>query len=304
MKRQLTICMLAALLLALPMNVQAKLNVFACEPEWGALAKEIGDNKLNIIVATHAKQDPHYIRARPSLIAKIRRADMVICSGAGLEIGWLPLLLQKGSAKVQINSVGHLVASDYVPILEKPKVVDRSLGDVHPEGNPHIHLNPHNMLPVAKELAARLAKLDQANATFYHDRFNAFKKRWTKSIASWEKKVLALKEMHVVVHHRAFSYLIHWLNVKQVASLESKPGIPPTTAHLESVLQQLEKTPAHAIIRTPYEPGKASEWLSRKANIPAIILPYTTINKTKSKDLFALFNQTIDLLMGAMHVQP
>lgn len=291
------------LLCAAPLSAQAEVNIFACEPEWAALAREIGGDKVATFAATHARQDPHHIRARPSLIAKARRADLILCSGAGLELGWLPILLQKAGADVQPGSAGYLMASEYVPILEKPAVVDRSMGDVHPDGNPHVHLNPHNVLLVAKELTRRLQSIDTSNAGFYSDQLQDFTSRWQQAIAAWEKQASSLKGALVVVHHKAFSYLLAWLELKQVASLEPKPGIPPTTSHLEGLLQQLKAKPADMIIRTPYESNEASEWLSEKTGTPALVLPYTIGGDAQSNDLFALFDRSINLLKRALHDQ-
>src|SRR5690349_43501 len=136
----------------------AAVNVFACEPEWAALAKELGGDKVSAVSATTALQDPHQIQARPSLIARIRDADLLVCSGAELEIGWLPLLLtQSGNSRVQIGAPGYLEASQYVRKLEVPRVLDRSLGDIHAAGNPHIQTDPRNIAKVADVLAQRLA---------------------------------------------------------------------------------------------------------------------------------------------------
>ena len=276
-------------------------NIFACEPEWEALAKEIGGRKVKTFSATHAMQNPHYIRARPSLINKAVKADIIFCSGAGLEVGWLPLLLQKASGSVQPGTEGYLMASDFVKVLEKTMVADRTMGDVHPEGTPHVHLNPHNIFLVAKELTKRLELIDATNKSFYRSRFNSFTLRWRESINQWEKNSSDLKGMQVVVHHKTFSYLIDWLELIEVASLEIKPGIPPTASHLEGLLQQFKTKSPDAIIRTPFDPGNSSIWLSEKINSPAIVLPYTINGDASSVDLFALFENSINLLKGAMN---
>ncbi len=299
MKQFLGILLFAAPLVA----PQAEVAIFACEPEWAALAEEIGSDKVAAFAATHARQDPHHIRARPSLIAKARRADLVFCSGAGLEAGWLPILLRKAGSNVQPGMVGYLMAAEYVPILEKLTVVDRSMGDVHPEGNPHVHLNPHNVLLVAKALTKRLESIDASNTLFYRSQLEGFITRWRQAIAHWEKEASGLKGVPVVVHHKTFSYLWNWLELQQVASLEPKPGIPPTASHLESLLQQLKARPADVIVRTPYEPYDASEWLSEKTGTPALVLPYTIGGDAESSDLFALFDRSIHLLKGAVHDQ-
>src|SRR3954466_4402553 len=141
-------------------GASAALNVFACEPEWASLAQELGGDKVSVTSATTAKQDPHRIEARPSLIARIRSADLLICSGSELEVGWLPLLLtQSGNDRIQQGSPGFIEASQYVVKLEIPKVVDRSLGDIHPAGNPHVHLDPRNIVKVGSVITERLVEI-------------------------------------------------------------------------------------------------------------------------------------------------
>src|SRR2546428_3705294 len=157
----------------------AALNVFACEPEWGALAQELGGDKVSVFSATTALQDPHRIEARPSLISRMRNTDLLICSGSELEVGWLPLLLtQGGNDRIQPGSRGHIEASQYVVRLEVPRVIDRSLGDIHPAGNPHVHLDPRNIAKVGEVITERLAQLDTANAAAYRARAEDFNKRW------------------------------------------------------------------------------------------------------------------------------
>ena len=282
-----------------PASSFAKVNVFACEPEWAALAEEIGGDKVEAFSATSAMQDPHYIRARPSLVSKARKADLLLCSGASLEIGWLPILLQKVSSDLQPGSIGYLMAAEVVPVLGVPVEVDRSMGDVHPEGNPHVHLNPHNIMLVSKSLADRLAVIDAENASFYHDSYRDFSSRLRRAISRWESEVRMLKGKPVVVHHKSFTYLLDWLGMKQVGTLEAKPGIPPTTSHLKNLLRQLKSSPADVIIRAPSDPDDGSEWLSEKTGTKAIVLPYTVGGDEQSSDLFTLFDRTIALLKGA-----
>ena len=294
---------LIGLFYIIPNLSHAIVNIFACEPEWESLAKEIGGEKVKTFSATHANQNPHYIRARPSLISKAVKADIIFCSGASLEVGWLPLLLQKAKGSVQSGNDGYLMASEYVKVLEKTMVADRSMGDVHPEGNPHVHLNPHNISLIAKELTKRLELIDATNQSFYRSRLDNFILRWEEAINRWEKNSSDLKGMQVVIHHKTFSYLIDWLELTEVASLEVKPGIPPTASHLKGLLQQFKSKSPDVIIRTPFDPGDGSMWLSEKINTPAIIMPYTINGNDNSDDLFALFENSINLLKGAFNDQ-
>jgi zinc/manganese transport system substrate-binding protein len=277
----------------------AALNIFACTPEWGALAKELAGDKANIYTATNALQDPHHVEARPSLIARARSADLVICTGADLEVGWLPLVLaQSGNPKIRAGQPGNFEASRFVTMLEVPSAVDRSQGDVHPGGNPHIHLDPRNIAKIAAALAERMSQLDTADAESYRQRTKNFLERWQQAIARWEKDGAPLKGMVVVGYHKNMSYLNQWLGIREIGSLEPKPGLPPTTAHMSELLTRLAKDPARAVVRSAYNDPRAAEWLTGNAKIPAVTLAFTVGGNDKVKDLFSLFDDTLARLLA------
>jgi zinc/manganese transport system substrate-binding protein len=290
---------LGSVAVALP--AAAALNVFACEPEWGALAQELGGDKVSVYSATTALQDAHRIEARPSLIARVRSADLLICSGSELEIGWIPLLLtQSGNSKIQLGGPGYFEASQYVVKLEIPKVIDRALGDIHPGGNPHVHTDPRNIARIAPVLMERMAQLDPANAESYRSRGKSFLERWQAAIARWERQAAPLKGVPVVVYHKDFSYFINWVGMRETGSLEPKPGIPPTPSHLAELLDQMKRAPAKVIVYSPYNSPQAAEFLSSRANIPVVMIPFTVGGTDKAKDLFSLFDDTITRLLGAV----
>lgn len=296
MHRKIFLALIGALSMA---PAQAALKVFACEPEWAALAQELGGAQVTTASATTALQDPHHIEARPSLIAKTRQADLLVCTGAGLEAGWLPRLLRTaGNARVQPGQPGYFEVASVVPLLETQTRADRAEGDVHPQGNPHLHLDARNIVSVAEQLTARLKQLDPANAAHYGTRHTDFTRRWQVALARWEREATPLKGMPVVYHHRSWVYLAHWLELKEVSVLEPKPGLPPTAAHLSQLLIQLKTQPARAIIRSAYEDGRADAWLSERAQIPALVLPYT-VGAEGASDLFKLFDITIARLKEA-----
>ena len=287
---------LSACLLLTPFSANA-LEVFACEPEWAALTEELAGDIAEITVATTAFQDPHRLQAKPSLIAAVCDADLVICTGADLEIGWLPLLLRRaGNARIQVGNPGNFMAADYVRKLEVPKIVDRAQGDIHPQGNPHVHLDPRNIRRVATALAERLRELDAANAANYESRHSDFQERWSAAMVGWEERKLRLSGLQLASHHRSFSYLARWLDLNIVATLESKPGIPPSGAQLATLLEALMPVAPSAVIRTPYENEKPSLWLSKRLNIPDLILPYTVGGDDAVDDLFSLFGETLQIL--------
>jgi zinc/manganese transport system substrate-binding protein len=276
----------------------ADLSVFATVPEWAALAQEIGGDKVKVYSATNALQDPHHVEARPSLIARARGADLLIATGAELEVGWLPLVVQQaGNPKIRPGQPGYFEAASVVALLGKPTRLDRAEGDIHPAGDPHIQTDPRNIARVAGELAARMAQLDPANASTYQSRHAQFSARWTAAIASWEKQAAPLKGASIVAQHKAFTYLEAWLGLKEVATLEPRPGVEPTTAHLSSVLDTLKTAPAKMVIRAAYQSPRASEWVAERAGIRAVALPFTVGGTEGAKDLFGLFDDTIARLL-------
>jgi zinc/manganese transport system substrate-binding protein len=288
---------LLAVLVSLLSPAANAVEVFACEPEWGSLVAELAGDNANITVATTAFQDPHRLQARPSLIAAARQADLVVCTGADLEIGWLPLLLRRaGNADIQPGNPGYFLAASHVRRIEIPKSIDRSQGDVHPQGNPHIHLSPRNIERVAIALTERLEAIDPTNAANYRSNSADFLTRWQAANDSWEERVLALAGMRLVSHHRSFSYLADWLDLNIVATLEPKPGIPASGSQLAKLLEQLTPNPPVGIIRAPFENEKPALWLSDRLEIPVIETPFTVGGTEASTDLFELYEQTITIL--------
>ncbi len=292
--------MLVLLLAVSPHVASAKLNVFACEPEWAALATEIGGSLVETYGATTALQDPHYIQARPSLIAKVRQADLVICSGAELEIGWLPALLQKANnRRVMPGNPGYMEASNYVLRLDATVSVDRAGGDIHPLGNPHIQTNPHNIEAVARVLSERLVALDPDNAAAYQGGLADFLKRWDAAVTIWEARAKPLRGARSITHHKSWVYLERWLGIEEAANLEAIPGLPPTATHLSRLTSQFKEGGADFIIRSPYQDARPSEWLSDRIGVAAIVLPLTVGGTDAAQDLFSLFDDIIERLLSA-----
>jgi zinc/manganese transport system substrate-binding protein len=292
---------LAFAALAVSTAARADLNVFATVPEWGALASELGGEKVKVYTATNALQDPHHVEAKPSLIARARSADLIVATGAELEIGWVPLVVQQaGNPKVRPGQPGYFEAAPLVPMLERPTRLDRAEGDVHPLGNPHIQTDPRNILRVAGPLAAKLAELDAANAAYYQSRYKAFDEKWRANIARWEKEAAPLRGVSIVVQHKGFPYLEEWLGLKEVASLEPKPGVEPTVAYMTELLATLKQQPAKMVIRAAYQSDRPSQWIAERANLKQVVLPFTVGGDDKATTLQALFDDTIErLLKGA-----
>lgn len=293
-----TACLALACVVSWPV---AALEIFACEPEWGALSQELGGKDVSVSVATTARQDVHHIEARPSLIARVRRADLVVCTGAELEAGWLPMLLrQAANSRVQPGRPGYFAAADHVEKLGVPARLDRAMGDVHAQGNPHIHGDPRRIGAVAKALAQRLGELDAASKDVYYRRYQDFAARWQQAIARWEAQAAPLRGAAVVSHHRDWVYLYDWLGMDEVATLEPKPGIAPSAGHLGGLLAQLKSRPAKMIIYAAYQDPRPSTWLSERAGIPAVMLPYSVGGTGEARDLFGLFDDTLRRLLHAL----
>ena len=298
---RLLAAIVAACLAATALPALAALNVFATVPEWGALVQELAGDKASVYVATTGLQDPHRIQARPSLVAAARNSDLLVCTGAELEAAWLPLLVrQSANSAIQPGKPGHFEAAAHVQKLEVPARLDRADGDVHAVGNPHIQTDPRNIALVAVPLARRLAELDAPNAAFYQSRLADFQSRWSAAVARWDQQAAPLRGTPIVVQHKAFPYMERWLGLVQVAALEPKAGVEPTSTHLSAVLAGLQARPAKMIVRAAYNDGRGAEWLAERTQLPIVVLPFTVGGNDQAKDLFSLFDDTLQRLLKAL----
>jgi zinc/manganese transport system substrate-binding protein len=292
---------LAATLVVAAAPAHAAVRILATTTDWGALARELGGDRVDVYTATSALQDVHRVDARPSLVARARNADLVVATGAELEIGWLPVLLQEsGNPKVRSGAPGYFEAAAQLRLIEVPSAVDRAMGDIHPQGNPHVHLDPRNIAIVAKALSARLATIDPANAAFYETRGTDFQSKWQAAIARWEQAAAPLKGVPVVVIHRDQSYLCRWLGLEQIATIEPKPGVPPSAGYLAELVTKLGATPPRMILRNAYNDPKAANWLSERIHVAVTTLPFSVGGTPGASDLYGLFDDTIERLLAAV----
>jgi zinc/manganese transport system substrate-binding protein len=291
---------LALISLGLSLPSQATIRVLATTADWGALTKELGGDRVDVYTATTAMQDVHRVEAKPSLVARARTANLLVANGAELEVGWLPVLLREsGNPRIQRGAPGYFEATAAVTLIEVPSKLDRAMGDIHPFGNPHIQLDPRNVAAVAKALTARLAVIDPAGADYYAARGADFDSRWTEAIVRWQAKAAPIKNMPVVIMHRDQAYLCRWLGLRELAAIEPKPGVPPSAGYLGELVTKLEATPPRFILLNAYNDPKAAKWMSERVNAPAIVLPFSVGGSPGAKDLFGLFDDTIDKLLGA-----
>jgi zinc/manganese transport system substrate-binding protein len=255
---------------------------------------------VDVYTATTAMQDVHRVEAKPSLVARARTADLLVANGAELEIGWLPVLLQEsGNRKIQRDAPGYFEAASAVSLVERPEKFDRAMGDIHPLGNPHIQLDPRNVAAVAKALTARLTAIDPAGAEHYATRSADFARRWDEAMGRWQAKAAPLRGVPVVIMHRDQVYLCRWLGLRELAAIEPKPGVPPSAGYLGELVTRLAGTPPEIILLNAYNDPKAAKWLSGRVHAPAVVLPFSVGGSPAAKDLFGLFDDTIDKLLQA-----
>lgn len=292
-----SVCLACALAFALPAH--AAIKILATTSDWGALAAELGGDKVDVYTATSPLQDVHSVDAKPSLVARARTADLVVANGADLEVGWLPVLLQEsGNSRIRPGAPGYFEATSALHLIDIPSAVDRSMGDIHPQGNPHAHLDPRNIALVAKALTARLATVDAPNAPYYQARGADFQARWQQALARWTDRVGPLKGLPIVVIHKDQAYLVRWLEMKQLAAIEPKPGVPPSAGYLAGLVSRLGAAPPKMILRNAYNDPKAAEWLSQRVKAPVVLLPFSVGGTPGAKDLFGLFDDTLDRLLA------
>jgi zinc/manganese transport system substrate-binding protein len=282
-------------------QAEAAFNVFACEPEWGALTKVIGGDDVDVYTATTALQDPHQIQARPALISRLRNADLLVCTGAELEIGWLPVLLRQASnGKVQPGQPGYFEATSVINLLEKPARLDRAEGDVHPAGNPHIQTDPRNMRVVAAELAKRLAALDPSHGAGYQQREQSFDQTLAAAMAKMQAQAAPLKGVAFVSYHKAWVYLAGWLGMTEVANIEPKPGVPPGSAYIAELLEKIPSLKAKMIVYAAYEDPKPSQFVAEKSHLPAVMLPFTVGGDDASEEIIGFYQDTVNRLLAGL----
>jgi zinc/manganese transport system substrate-binding protein len=292
---------LALALLSIAHPSQAAVRVLATTADWGALVKELGGDRVDVYVATTAMQDVHHVEAKPSLVARARTANLLVANGAELEAGWLPVLLQEsGNPRIQRGAPGFFDAASTVTLVEVPAKLDRSMGDIHPLGNPHIHLDPRNVAAVASALTAKLTAVDPAGAEAYAARGADFATRWSDAMARWQAKAAPLKGVPVVIMHRDQVYLVRWLGMQELAAIEPKPGVPPSAGYLGQLVTKLAATPPKMILLNAYNDPKAARWLAGRVGAPAVVLPYSVGGSPGAKDLFGLFDDTLAVLLGAV----
>ncbi len=291
MKRYL-LTFLMVLLLTTP--ALAKVNVVATLPFIGNIAKEIGRDKLNVTTLVKPSQDPHYAEAKPSMILAARKADIIMYNGLDLEIGYLPRIIESSNnPKIQPGKIGNFDCSQFVSVIEKPTSVDRSMGDVHPLGNPHYLFSPKNILKVAEGIAEVLSQLDASNAAFYKSNLQLFREHLIAKEKQWGSRPLRGKKF--VAYHRLFEYLAREFGFQIIAYVEPKPGIPPSAGYLTELVELIKRSKPNAILATEANGKKESEALGQRTGMKVITLPHD-VGNPGAQDWFNLMDTIINFL--------
>lgn len=290
--------LIASLLLMSTAAQAADIRILACEPEWAAVAEAVGGKHVRVQSATGPGQDAHRVQARPGLIAAVRNADLLFCTGAGLETGWLPTLLNRGGNPGIRQAPGLLLAAEQVPLLDKPERLDRSQGDMHASGNPHVHLDPRRVATIVGVVGERLATLDPDHAADYRQAATALAAELETLATELAERARSLEGMPVVVHHRTWRYLLDWLGMTRAAELEPKPGLPPTPGHLSSLVDRVAASGATLILYRDLNGDDAAGWLAGRTAACAVELPFT-VGEAGVDSLPALYRTLVERLIRA-----
>lgn len=287
--------LLTGVLLVLSSTGYARMNIVTTVPDLAFLAQEIGGEYVEVKSLARCEQDPHYLEAKPSLVVLMNKANLVVVNGLELEIAWLPLLLtQSRNPKIQPGNLGYLDVSSGISVLEKPTgKIDRSMGDIHPFGNPHYLLDPRNGLIAALEISNRLSQIDPEHASDYKKNYQTVAQRMKQKISAWQNKSQNLRGKKVISFHTSFSYFFNWMGINMVGTIEPKPGIPPSASHVVSLIDLVKNQNVSLILTGHYENTKPGNELSKKTGAKAVVLPLCSENYEDN------FDSIINKLMGA-----
>jgi zinc/manganese transport system substrate-binding protein len=282
------------ILLLLPMWLMATINVVTTYPYISDIVKHIGQNHVKVRALAKGYFDPHFIVPKPSLIGKIKQADILFKNGGELEIGWLPPVVDRANN----SELTFVDLSLVINMIEVPKSLSREYGDIHAKGNPHFHLDPDNITLIAKEVVKHLKTLDPSHAMHFENNFQLFKSQWEKKIAQWEQDLKPLKNRSVITFHNLFSYLYKRFDIKNVINIEPLPGITPSASHIQKVIVVAkDKKPLH-IISDVYHSKKIPKFISEKSDVTMVVLPHDIGALSEIEHMDQLFDYIVKALLN------
>ncbi len=274
-----------------------KINVVATYPYIADILQKIGGENIKVTSLASGDMDPHTITPRPSFIAKLRSAKLVVINGGQLEIGWLPPVLQQANnPQIIPGSNGFMSLMDFITPLEVNREISRAQGDVHPEGNPHIHLDPANILIFASAIKDKLSQLDKAREIDYQKNYEAFKQKWQLKTNEWETRLQGLKGKYVIPYHKLYSYFLHRFGIQSASEIEPLPGIPPSARHLAGLIYVIKQQHVELIIQDVYHSSQGAKFLKEKTGIPIVIIPHDIGAVKEAVDIFSLFDEIVKRL--------
>jgi zinc/manganese transport system substrate-binding protein len=282
-------------------SAEAKLRVVTTIETFADLARRVGGDRVEVQALARGYMDPHFVEPKPSLMVALNRADLLVYVGLELEIGWLPpLVLGARNERIQLGSTGNLDASTRIPVLDVPAVkVDRSMGDIHPSGNPHYWVPPENALVVAQEIERRLTQLDPDGKQVFEKNLKAFADQLAARRAEWEKRAAPLRGLKVVTYHRSWAYLSRWLGLVEVGYLEPKPGIPPSPSHIAFLITLMKQDAVKILMMESFYPRNTAQLVTQKSGSKLVVLPSDVGADKGVGDYFSLVDQVVQKLVEA-----
>ena len=285
-------------------TASAQLRVVATTPDLASVAREIGGNRVNVVALAKPTEDPHYVDAKPSHIVTLNRADALIEGGAELELGWLPPLLENSrNRKIAAGAPGRIVASDGIKMLEVPTSFDRSKGDVHSLGNPHFLIDPVDVKIIATNIADHFARIDPKSAGTYRSNLARFNTKLDAKLADWQRQLAPYRGAKIVTYHNDFLYLANRFGLDVVGTLEPKPGIAPSPAHLAQIIRRMKSTNAKVILVQPYQSRRTAETVARQTGASVLDVSQQPGARDSTATYFGMMDNLVNTLARAFGTQ-
>jgi zinc/manganese transport system substrate-binding protein len=302
MIRRIVYGLLAAVLALAPRVAAAQLKVVTSTTDLYDIAREVGGNKITASHIGEGYQDPHFIEAKPSFVLQLRNADVWAFVGLDLEIGWMPLLLDGArNPKIRQGGSGYLDASTAVPILDRPQGnVDRSMGDVHPLGNPHYWLDPENGRRIARLFRDRFSQLSPADAPTFARNYAAWEARLNAAERAWAGQIAQIRGKPVVAWHTSWRYFAEYTGMNIVGFMEPKPGVPPSPSHLAGLIATMRRTGAKVIVMEPYYDKRTADFVAQRTGAQVLVLPPSVGGVRSITDYIQLMQNDVSQLAAAV----
>ncbi|QOP45931.1 metal ABC transporter substrate-binding protein [Sulfurimonas paralvinellae] len=271
----------------------AEINVDATYATMGAIAKRIGGDNVHVVVLGSSKYDPHFIVPKPSLLAKLRRADLLIINGGGLELGWLPPLIKSANnGKIQVGAQGFLDMSHFIKMIDKPASVSRAFGDIHAQGNPHYSTDPHQVSIMAKAIAKKLSQIDPAHANEYQQNLEQFLAKWNAYLTNYDNKMAACKVKKIVQYHELYNYFLRRYDITNIGNIEPLPGIAPSSKHTLELINAMKANGVKKILQDVYHEKRTAKFIAAKTGATVSVIPHE-VGAVKGSDTLENFYNTI-----------